>query len=87
MSQITVNIDQDTLALLDESAAFRSLSREDMLREAINDAAEYDRYARSKIMRGLQDITEGRVYSSEEVDKRAEMRIARLLQEKSGQSA
>lgn len=84
MTQAAVNIDQETLSLLDESAAFRLLSREDMLRQAINDAAEYDRYARSKIMRGLEDIAEGRVYSSEEVDARAELRIARLLQEKSG---
>lgn len=86
MAQIAVKLDQDTLALLDESAAFRSLSREDMLKQAINDAAEYDRYSRVKIMRGMQDISEGRIYSSEEVDMRAERRISRLLRESSGKS-
>lgn len=67
MSQIAITLDNDTLALLDASAKFRSLSREDMLRQAIQDAAEYDRYYRESVEAGLRDVEAGRVISNEQM--------------------
>lgn len=77
MSQVAITLDSDTLALLDASAQFRSISREDMLRQAILETAEYDRYYRESVEAGLRDVEAGRVISNEEM--RAEM--AALFQE------
>ena len=69
MSQIAVKLDNETLASLDASAKFRSLSREEMLRQPILDAADYDRYYRESVDAGLKDIEADRIISNEERKK------------------
>lgn len=73
MSKIALTLDNDTLALLDESAKFRSLSREDMLRQAIQDAADYDRYYRESVGTALLDVEAGRTISNDQMQ--AEMAV------------
>lgn len=67
MSMTQINLDSGTLATLDACAEFRSLSREEMLREAINEAAEYDRYYLEEVEVGMRDAAEGRVISDEQM--------------------
>ena len=79
MSLTQISLDETTLAQLDAVATARSLSREETVREAIKNLTEYELWFRRKVDKGLQDIREGRVLSSEEVDCRAEARRVRLL--------
>lgn len=79
MSQIQISLDEQTVAVLDNTAMANACSREDALKEAIYNYASYDQYLRTKVEKGLLDITAGNVLSCEEVDKRSEIRIARLL--------
>ena len=65
-----INLDQDSLEKLDASAAFRSLSREEVLREAISHLTEEDHRFRTSVEAGLKDIEEGRVISNEEMKAR-----------------
>ncbi len=67
MSMTPINLDSATLAALDACAEFRSLSREEMLREAINEAAEYDRYYRKEVEAGLRDAAAGRIISNDQM--------------------
>lgn len=67
MSQVQISVDSETLSVLDASAEFRSLSREEMLREAINEAAEYDRYYCKSVDTGLKDAAAGRTISNEQM--------------------
>lgn len=82
MSLTQISLDETTLAQLDAVATARSLSREETVREAIKSLTEYELWFRRKVDKGLQDIREGRVLSSEEVDCRAEARRVRLLKSK-----
>lgn len=82
MSLTQISLDEATLAQLDAVATARSLSREETVREAIKSLTEYELWFRRKVDKGLQDIREGRVLSSEEVDRRAESRRIRLLKSK-----
>jgi predicted transcriptional regulator len=82
MSLTQISLDETTLAQLDAVATARSLSREETVREAIKNLTEYELWFRRKVDKGLQDIREGRVLSSEEVDCRAEARRVRLLKSK-----
>ena len=79
MSLTQISLDETTLAQLDAVATARSLSREETVREAIKNLTEYELWFRRKVDNGLQDIREGRVLSSEEVDWRADARRVRLL--------
>ena len=79
MPQLQITLDDQSLAALDGTAMATTYSREDALKEAISNYISYDRYVREKVAKGLQDIANGEVLSCEEVDKRAEARIARLL--------
>lgn len=67
-----VSLDQETLALLGSCAEFRSISREEMLREAIVGASEYDRKFRASVEADLRDIAEGREISSEQMENEAQ---------------
>lgn len=67
-----VSPDQETLALLGSGAEFRSISREEMLREAIVGASEYDRKFRASVEADLRDIAEGREISSEQMENEAQ---------------
>ena len=67
MSMTQINLDSATLAALDACAEFRSLSREEMLREAINEAAEYDRYYRKEVEAGLRDTAAHRIISNDQM--------------------
>ena len=82
MSLTQISLDETTLAQLDAVATARSLSREETVREAIKSLTEYELWFRRRVDKGLQDIREGRVLSSEEVDRRAESRRIRLLKSK-----
>lgn len=82
MSLTQISLDEATLAQLDAVATARSLSREETVREAIKNLTEYELWFRRKVDKGLQDIRESRVLSSEEVDRRAESRRIRLLKSK-----
>lgn len=82
MSLTQVSIDAATLARLDATAAANAASREEALKEAIDNYCEYDRWFRRQVDKGLEDIREGRVLSSKEVDQRAELRRVRLLKSK-----
>lgn len=79
MSQIQILLDEQTVAVLDNTAMATARSREDALKEAIYNYASYDKYVRAKVEKGLRDIAAGNVLSCDEVDRRSEIRIARLL--------
>lgn len=66
MPMTAINLDQDTLNKLDQAALFRKSSREEILREAVNSLAEYDRYFRESVRAGMKDFQEGRIFSDEE---------------------
>lgn len=66
MAMTAINLDQDTLNKLDQAALFRKSSREEILREAVNSLAEYDRYFRESVQAGMKDFQEGRIFSDEE---------------------
>lgn len=73
---LSIKIDEDTLAKLDASASFRSLSREAMLREAIEAATAYDHYYRENVEAGIRDANEGRVISAEQMEAEAQALLA-----------
>lgn len=79
MPQVQITLDEQSLAALDGTAMAIAHSREDALKEAICNYASYDRYVREKVAKGLQDIADGEVLSSQEVDMRSEIRIEKLL--------
>ena len=79
MSLTQVALDQESLALLDATAAASAFSRGEALKEAIVQYSEYDRWFRAKVEAGLQDARDGRILTAEEVDHRANARRARLL--------
>ncbi len=83
MSQ-TISIDNATLASLDAAASLRNMTREDTLREAVDRLAEYDAWFRRKVEKGLKDIENGRIFTQEEVEIRAQARRERLLAKESG---
>ena len=71
MSLTQIAVDEATLLSLDAAAALRSLSREEMLREAVHNLSEYDRWFRAKVEAGLQDAREGKTVSHEEMETEA----------------
>lgn len=76
MAQTQISIDADMLARLDATSLANSISREQALREAIANYCEYDRWFRSSVQRGLDDIRDGRVLSHEAVEREAEALLA-----------
>lgn len=83
MPLTAVNIDKESLAKLDESASFRSSSREETLREAINYLSEYDRDYRESVEAGLKDIAEGRTISNEQMNLEAKTLIQHFRDQRS----
>lgn len=73
-----IQIDSESLALLDATATASSFSREEALKEAIINYSEYDRWFRKRVASGIREADEGKLLSSEEVDRRAQARIRRL---------
>ncbi len=65
MTQISV--DAGTLARLDAAAASLSLSREDVLREAVEDYVD-GLTLRAEVAAGRADVERGDVYPAEEVE-------------------
>lgn len=80
MSLTAINLDSETLAKLDESARFRSLSREEMLKAVINDVADYDLECRMKIEAGEKDYRAGRFVSQQEATALAEERKRKIME-------
>lgn len=80
MSLTAINLDQETLAKLDEVARYRSLSREEMLRAAINDVADYELECRKKIEAGEKDYRAGRFVSQQEATALAEERKRKIME-------
>jgi len=79
MSMTQIAVDDTTLASLDAAAVLRSLSREEMLREAVQNLSEYDNWFRGKVEESLQAYDAGDVHSHEEVELEAEQRIVEIL--------
>jgi len=79
MSMTQIAVDEATLLSLDAAAAFRSLSREEMLREAVQNLSDYDNWFHGKIEESLQAYDAGDVHSHEEVELEAEQRIVEIL--------
>lgn len=79
MSQVQITLDNDTLALLDATAKASTFSREEALREAIEQYSAYDRWFRARVEEGLADLAAGRVVSNEEAKERSRIRLERFL--------
>lgn len=78
MSMTQISLDHATLAALDAAASARALTREETVREAIRNLAEYDLWFRRKVQTGLEDIQKGRVVSDQEMEAEADSLCARL---------
>lgn len=68
MYQTAITLDNDTLAMLDESARFRSLSREEMLRTAIEESRADDLRLKAAVEEGRRCIARGDFYTQEQVE-------------------
>ena len=79
MAQTQISIDADMLARLDATSLANSVSREEALREAIDNYCEYDRWFRAKVEEGERDYRAGRYVSQEEATRLAEERRKKLL--------
>ncbi|MBD5627299.1 MAG: ribbon-helix-helix protein, CopG family [Desulfovibrio sp.] len=79
MAQTQISIDAAILDQLDATAASLSLSREEALREALDNYCEYDRWFRAKVEEGERDYRAGRYVSQEEATRLAEERRKKLL--------
>lgn len=79
MSLTAIDLDQETLAKLDQSARFRSLSREEMLKAVINDISGHDLECRMKIEAGEKDYQSGRFVSQQEATALAEERKRKIM--------
>lgn len=79
MSQVQITLDNDTLAMLDATAKASTFSREEALREAIEQYSAYDRWFRARVEEGLADLAAGRVVSNEEAKERSRIRLERFL--------
>ena len=79
MAQTQIFIDADRLARLDATSLANSVSREEALREAIDNYCEYDRWFRAKVEEGERDYRSGRYVSQEEASRLAEERRKKLL--------
>lgn len=79
MAQTQIFIDADRLARLDATSLANSVSREEALREAIDNYCEYDRWFRAKVEEGERDYRAGRYVSQEEATRLAEERRKKLL--------
>lgn len=78
MSMTQISLDHATLAALDAVASARALTREETVREAIRNLAEYDLWFRRKVQTGLEDIQKGRVVSDQEMEAEVDSLCARL---------
>lgn len=78
MSQVQITLDNDTLALLDATAKASTFSREEALREAIEQYSAYDRWFRARVEEGLADLAAGRVVSHEQVERESLELLKRL---------
>ena len=78
MAQTQIFIDADMLARLDATSLANSVSREEALREAIDNYCEYDRWFRAKVEEGRKAYEEGRYVSNEEATRIAQQRCAEL---------
>ena len=68
MSMTQIAVDQESLAMLDSIAAASSLSREDVLKEAITYYSEYDRWFQDMVQAGRTAVANGDVFSQEDIE-------------------
>ena len=68
MSMTQIAVDQESLAMLDSIAAASSLSREDVLKEAITYYSEYDRWFQDMVKSGRTAVANGDVFSQEDIE-------------------
>lgn len=80
MPQVQITLDSECAAKLDAAAAASSLSREEALKEAIEQYIAYDRWFRAKVEEGERAWREGRYHSHEEVKERSRARLEKLLE-------
>lgn len=69
MPMTAINLDQDTLALLDASASFRSLSREDALREAVEQLYADDLRLEALVEEGRACVAKGNFHTQEQIEQ------------------
>lgn len=75
---LTISLDTEAMAALDNSANLRHLSREETVREAVIHLARYDAYFRRDVEEGLEDIRNGRTISDEQMNAEAQALLDRL---------
>ena len=68
MEVTAINLDSTTLALLDASAKMRDLSREDTVREAIEQMRADDLLLEAAVKEGRDCIERGDFYTQEQVE-------------------
>jgi len=77
MSQIT--LDAASAAMLDATSAPSAFSREEALKEAIEQYAAYDRWFRARVEEGEQAWLDGRYVSNDDAKARSKARVEQIL--------
>lgn len=80
MSMTQIAVDDTTLASLDAAAALRSLSREEMLREAVQNLSDYDQWFQDMVQAGKAAVANGDVFSQEDIEAEDILLRQQLLQ-------
>ena len=81
MSLTQIAVDEATLLSLDAAAALRSLSREEMLREAVHNLSEYDRWFHHMVQEGKSAAAKGEVFSQDEIEAEDALLRQQILQQ------
>ena len=69
MSQAQITLDSASVAMLDATAAASAFSREEALKEAIEQYCAYDQWFRARVEEGLAALAAGDVVSNEQVEQ------------------
>ena len=69
MSQVQITLDGASLAMLDAACAASAISREEALKESIEQYSAYDRWFRAKVQEGLSALEIGDVVPGDQVER------------------
>lgn len=83
MAQVQITLDGASVAMPDATAAASAFSREEALKEAIEQYSAYDRWFRAQVEEGIKAFEAGDVYSMEEVEEEAARLLDAIRQRKS----
>lgn len=78
MSQTQISMDEKILASLDSTSVAQAHSRDEALKEAIQNYVEYDRWHRAKVEAGIKAARAGRVVSGEAVRQHSRALLDKL---------